>query len=231
MVLLLPDEALEAHRTPAVLWSPESRSWLSGVSFGRDAGAFLHRDEMVNKPEVRAVVLSKLDLPLIGVLWTVGAGVASVAIEAVSWRRAWKSMRSRRTRGRPHRPARMRTGSRPRSKCTTSTRPRAWPGCPRPDRVFVQAGDSDVLEACLRYVAPGGRLVAASTSLAGALTAAERLGALVQVSVAGSERAPRAIGASPATTLFSSLGAHWSGRPELWPLPPSPETRSTSATS
>ena len=62
MVLLLPDEALDAHR-PRRVWSPDSRAWLGGVSFGRDAGAFLHRDAMMNKPEVRAVVFRSSTCP------------------------------------------------------------------------------------------------------------------------------------------------------------------------
>ena len=62
--------------------------------------------------------------------------------------------------------------------------PEGLAGLPRPDRVFLQGGDSAVLEACLGHVAPGGRVVAAATSLAAAVEAAERLGALVQVCVA-----------------------------------------------
>jgi precorrin-6B C5,15-methyltransferase / cobalt-precorrin-6B C5,C15-methyltransferase len=190
LVLLLPSEALEAHRTPAVVWSTASRAWLGGVSFGRDAGAFLHRDAMTNQPEVRAVVLSKLDLPLVGVLWTVGAGAASLAIEAVSLA---PGLDVHAVEEDPRAATQARTNANRLSaavKVHNVHAPEALAGLPRPDRVFVRAGGRDVLEACLGHLAPGGRLVAASTSLEGALTAADRLGAVVQVSVAGSERGP-----------------------------------------
>ncbi len=190
VVLLLPSEALEAHRTPAVVWSTASRAWLGGVSFGRDSGAFLHRDAMANQPEVRAVVLSKLDLPLVGVLWTVGSGAASLAIEAVLLA---PGLDVHAVEEDPRAATQARTNANRQSaavKVHNVHAPEGLAGLPRPDRIFVRASGSDVLEACLEYLAPGGRLVAATTALAGALTAAERLGALVQVNVAGSERGP-----------------------------------------
>jgi precorrin-6Y C5,15-methyltransferase (decarboxylating) len=190
VVLLLPSEALEAHRTPAVVWSTASRAWLGGVSFGRDAAAFLHRDAMANQPEVRAVVLSKLDLPLVGVLWTVGAGAASLAIEAVLLA---PGLDVHAVEEDPRAATQARTNANRQSaavKVHNVHAPEGLAALPRPDRIFVRASGSDVLEACLEYLAPGGRLVAASTALEAALTAAERLGALVQVNVAGSERGP-----------------------------------------
>jgi len=65
--------------------------------------------------------------------------------------------------------------------------PEGLAGLPTPDRVLVRGGGTDVLDACLGRLAGGGRLVRTTTSLAGAIVAAERLGALVQVSVAGGE--------------------------------------------
>jgi precorrin-6B C5,15-methyltransferase / cobalt-precorrin-6B C5,C15-methyltransferase len=191
VVLLVPTEALEAHRPPAA-WSASSRSWLGGgTSFGRDPGAFLHRDAMANQPEVRAVVLSKLDLPMAGVLWVVGAGAGSVAIEAALLAPGMEvhaieedpraATQARANAGRQSAPV----------KVHNLHAPEGLAGLPRPDRVFILARGTNVLEACLLHLAPGGRVVTASTSLEGALAAAGRLGALVQLSVAGSQRAPR----------------------------------------
>ncbi|HXW78504.1 MAG TPA: precorrin-6y C5,15-methyltransferase (decarboxylating) subunit CbiE [Acidimicrobiales bacterium] len=188
VVLLLPDEALDTHRAPTALWSPESRSWLSGTSFGRDAGAFLHKDEMVNKPEVRAVVLSKLDLPLIGVFWEVGAGGASVAIEAALLAPALEVHAIEED---PRAATQARANANKQSaaiRVHNLHAPEGLAGLPRPDRVFLQGGDSAVLDACLRHLVTGGRVVTTAASLAAAVEAAERLGALVQVGVASGER-------------------------------------------
>jgi precorrin-6B C5,15-methyltransferase / cobalt-precorrin-6B C5,C15-methyltransferase len=192
VVLLIPAEALEAHRPLAVAWSASSRSWLGGAAtFGRDPGAFLHRDATANQPEVRAVVLSKLDLPMTGVLWVVGAGTGSVPIEAVLLAPGLEvhaieedpraATQARANAARYSAPV----------KVHNLHAPEGLAGLPRPDRVLVRALGGDVLDACLRYLVAGGRVVTASTSLDGALAAAQRLGALVQVSVAGSQPVPR----------------------------------------
>src|SRR5207249_7523527 len=57
------------------------------LAWGRPETEFAHRAGMVTKAEVRAVALGKLDLPRAGVLWDVGAGSGSVAIERSEERR------------------------------------------------------------------------------------------------------------------------------------------------
>jgi len=187
IVLLLPSQALEAHSPPTVVWSAGSLSWLGGARFGRDPGAFQYRDSMVAKPEVRAVVLSKLDLPLVGVFWDVGAGSASVATEAALLAPA---LEVHAIEGDPRAATQARANASRHSaavKVHNIHAPEGLAGLPTPDRVFVRGGGTEVLDACLRRLAGGGRMVMATTSLAGAIVAAERLGALVQVSVAGGE--------------------------------------------
>ena len=51
------------------------------LEWGRSEERFAARDGLVTKAEVRAVVLGKLALPPAGVVWDVGAGSGSVAIE------------------------------------------------------------------------------------------------------------------------------------------------------
>jgi precorrin-6Y C5,15-methyltransferase (decarboxylating) len=190
VVLLLPAEALEAHRPPALVWSGATRSWLGGAGFGRDASAFLHRDEMANRPEVRAVVLSKLDLPLAGVLWCVGAGAGSLAIEAVLLAPGLE-VHAIEEDPRAATQARANAGRHSAAvKVHNLHAPVGLAGLPKPDRVFIRASGRDVLEACLENLVVGGRVVTTATSLEGALAAAEQLGALVQVTIAGSERGP-----------------------------------------
>ncbi len=189
IVLLLPSEALESHRSPTVVWSPGSRSWLSGFSFGRDAAAFQLRDEMATKPEVRAIVLSKLDLPLVGVLWEVGAGGASVAIEAALLA---PGLDVHAVEEDPRAATQARANATKHAapiKVHNLHAPEGLAGLPKPDRVFLRGGHPEVLDACLNHLVVGGRIVTTAASLAAAVTAAERLGALVQVGVATGERA------------------------------------------
>ncbi|HEX2065091.1 MAG TPA: precorrin-6y C5,15-methyltransferase (decarboxylating) subunit CbiE, partial [Acidimicrobiales bacterium] len=54
------------------------------LSWGAPEDTFAHRDGMITKAEVRAVVLAKLDLPRAGVVWDVGAGSGSVAVECAA---------------------------------------------------------------------------------------------------------------------------------------------------
>ena len=52
------------------------------VGFGLKEEELAHRDGMITKDEVRAVSIHKLRLPVKGLLWDIGAGSGSVAIEA-----------------------------------------------------------------------------------------------------------------------------------------------------
>ena len=56
------------------------------LEWGRSEERFAARDGLVTKGEVRAVALGKLALPRAGVVWDVGAGSGSVAIEIASLR-------------------------------------------------------------------------------------------------------------------------------------------------
>ncbi len=191
VVLLLPREALEPRGSTGSEWSGASRSWLGGAIFGREAGAFLHRDAMASQPEVRAAVLSKLDLPLVGVFWSVGAGAASVAIEAALLA---PGLEVHAVEADPRGATQARANATRQSaavKVHNVHAPEGLAGLPRPDRIFVRDGGADVLEACLGYLHAGGRMAAATSFLDEALVAAELLGALVQVSVAVAERAPQ----------------------------------------
>ena len=51
------------------------------LAWGLPDSAFTHRAGMITKAEVRSVALGKLALPAAGVLWDVGAGSGSVAVE------------------------------------------------------------------------------------------------------------------------------------------------------
>jgi precorrin-6Y C5,15-methyltransferase (decarboxylating) len=61
--------------------------------------------------------------------------------------------------------------------------PEAFRDLPDPDRVFVGGGGIAVLDAALERLRPGGVAVATYATLGPATSAAERLGALVQLQV------------------------------------------------
>lgn len=66
-----------------VLFPPDAQAQLTtpALSLGGDDSCFAHQDNLITHPEIRAVILSKLRLGP-GVLWDLGAGSGSVAIEA-----------------------------------------------------------------------------------------------------------------------------------------------------
>jgi precorrin-6Y C5,15-methyltransferase (decarboxylating) len=155
----------------------------AGVTWGwgRPVDAFQHRAGMITKPEVRAVVLSKLDLHPAATLWDVGAGSGSVAVEAtraVPGVRAWAVEREaadcdRIRANAAHLPVTVVSGE----------APAALDGLPDPDRAFVGGGGLAVLDTVRGRVPAGGVVVATFATLDRAAAAAERLGNLVQVAV------------------------------------------------
>jgi len=161
-----------------------------GLAWGLPDDTFEHRDGMLTRSEVRAVALGKLDLPSAGVLWDVGAGSASVAIECALLRPALEVFALERD------PA---AAEQARTNCARhgvavrvveGTAPEALAGLPAPDRVFVGGGGLGVLEASVARLREGGRAVATYAALGRALAAADLLGDLVQLSAARGVRLP-----------------------------------------
>jgi cobalt-precorrin 5A hydrolase / precorrin-3B C17-methyltransferase len=150
---------------------------------GRPVEAFAHRRGMITKPEVRSVVLGRLDLPERGVLWDVGAGSGSVGIEAAL---AAPGLRVVAVEGDPTAAETIVANAAALGaavEVVTGAAPDALAGLPAPDRVFVGGGGLGVLDACLAAVRPGGRIVASYAAADRALAARARLGSLAQVSV------------------------------------------------
>jgi precorrin-6Y C5,15-methyltransferase (decarboxylating) len=163
-------------------------------SFGRSEDEFLQLRGQITKAEVRAVALAKLRLPPGGLLWDVGAGSGSLAIEAAALMPAGLVMAVERdpaqvevlreNLGR-HRAVGVRV--------IAGAAPAALEGLPGPDRVFLGGGGAEVdglAAACLRALAGRGRLVANVATLESvadlerAVAAAGWESELVQVSVA-----------------------------------------------
>ena len=176
VVVLLDNEAHVAPR-PALAW-------------GLPEHEFRHRDGMITKSEVRAVALGKLHLPLSGVLWDVGAGSGSVAVECARLSPGLRVIAVERS---PDQVDRVRSNAADHGvdiEVVEGDVTAALSGLPDPDRAFVGGGGIDALDAVLERVTPGGRIVATFAALDRAATAAVRLGHLAQVGVSRAQVLP-----------------------------------------
>jgi precorrin-6Y C5,15-methyltransferase (decarboxylating) len=160
------------------------------LQWGRNEQAFEHRAGMVTKSEVRAVALSKLSLPATGVLWDVGAGSGSVAIEA-SLLSPTLSVYAVEQDGAAVQQIDT-NASRLGASITVvhGAAPAALAGLPDPDRAFVGGGGLDVLDAVISRLRPGGQVAATFAAMDRAAAAADRLGQLVQVATGRGARLP-----------------------------------------
>ncbi|WP_119300470.1 precorrin-6y C5,15-methyltransferase (decarboxylating) subunit CbiE [Dongia deserti] len=131
--------------------------------------AFQH-DGQLTKREIRAATLSVLR-PLPGqLLWDVGAGCGSIAIE---WLRAHRSLSAIAIESDEERlgliEKNMAALGTPHLKLVKGTAPQAYDGLPDPDAVFIGGGlaDAGVIEQAWRRLKTGGRLVANAVTAEG----------------------------------------------------------------
>lgn len=160
------------------------------LAWGLPEEEFDHRAGMITKSEVRAVAVAKLELPRTGVMWDVGAGSGSVAVECAALRPGLSVIAVER---RPDDTARTRANAaahRVAVEVVEGEAPRVLAGLPDPDRAFVGGGGLETLDAVLRRLRPGGRVVATYAALDRASAAIDRLGSLVQLGVARGEILP-----------------------------------------
>jgi precorrin-6Y C5,15-methyltransferase (decarboxylating) len=125
-------------------------------------------DGQITKREIRAITLSALAPRRRELMWDVGAGAGSVAIE---WMLADSSLRAIAIESRADRAARIRRNAAafgvPGLEVIEGRAPAALEELPRPDAVFVGGGASDVsvLDAAVQAVRSGGRLVVNAVTL------------------------------------------------------------------
>jgi precorrin-6Y C5,15-methyltransferase (decarboxylating) len=168
----------------AAAWKPERAAELNTVAVDCAAGPdavvlpeapglpdelFLH-DGQLTKREARAATVAAL-MPLAGqLLWDVGAGAGSVAIE---WLRAARHGRAFAVEREPGRCRMIERNAGffgvPHLKLVEGEAPAALSGLPAPDAVFVGGGISvpGLAELCWEKLKPGGRLVANAVTVAG----------------------------------------------------------------
>ncbi|MDA8391566.1 MAG: precorrin-6y C5,15-methyltransferase (decarboxylating) subunit CbiE [Actinomycetota bacterium] len=164
----------------------------ASLRWGLADTGFAHRDGMVTKAEVRAVVLSKLGLPSgpDPVMWDVGAGSGSVGIE---WARLAPSGRVIAIERDPAGAARIAANASAHGVevgVVVGEAPEALGGLPTPAAVFVGGGGLAVLDAVLVAAPPGTPVVAAYASLDHAAQGGNRLGSLTQVAAARGVQLP-----------------------------------------
>jgi precorrin-6Y C5,15-methyltransferase (decarboxylating) len=145
--------------------APGAKVWSRVPGLPDDA--FEH-DGMMTKREVRAATLAALAPLPRQLLWDVGAGCGSVAIE---WMRA-----GGRAIGIENNPDRLALAARnaamlgvPDLKLVDGEAPAALNGLPAPDAVFVGGGigQPGLIDACWSALKPGGRIVANTISVEG----------------------------------------------------------------
>jgi precorrin-6Y C5,15-methyltransferase (decarboxylating) len=160
------------------------------LAWGLPDDAYGHRDGMITKSEVRAVALGKLALPPTGVLWDVGAGSGSVAVECASLSPGLVVFA---IEERSDDIARISENASRFGVGVTAVHghvPEACEGLPDPDRVFVGGGGLAALDVALARLRPRGCIVATFAALDRAAEAADRLGNLVQVGVSRAKTLP-----------------------------------------
>jgi precorrin-6Y C5,15-methyltransferase (decarboxylating) len=151
------------------------------LAWGRRDSAYAHRDGMITKAETRSVVLGKLCLPERGVLWDVGAGSGSVAIECAL---SSPGLTVFAIEAEPEDAERITANASAAGvgvHVITGAAPGTLAALPAPDRAFVGGGGINVLESVLGRLSPGGHVVASYASLDRAVEAAHLLGHLVQI--------------------------------------------------
>ena len=122
--------------------------------------ALFEHDGQITKREIRALTLAALSPRRGELLWDVGAGAGSVAIE---WLLADPSMRAMAIEARGERAARIRRNAAafgvPGLQVIEAEAPAAFEGLAKPDALFVGGGATMVLDAAVRALRTGGRLV------------------------------------------------------------------------
>jgi precorrin-6Y C5,15-methyltransferase (decarboxylating) len=172
-------------RLPPTGWGPGNRPVLA---WGLPDDAFAH--QKITHSEVRSVVLGKLALPATGVLWDVGAGSGSVAIECALARPTLTVLAIERSTDAAAQLTANVASFGAGVHVVVGSAPDAFADLPAPDRVFVGGGGTAVLRAAMDRLTPGGRVVANFAAIDRAVEGAELLGNMVQVGVAVVERLP-----------------------------------------
>ncbi|MCC7252907.1 precorrin-6y C5,15-methyltransferase (decarboxylating) subunit CbiE [Hyphomicrobium sp.] len=157
--------AVDSLNTVAIVL-PSDAATLS-LAAGLDDSLF-ESDGQLTKREIRAVTLSSLAPRAGELLWDVGLGAGSIAIEWLLRHPAMRAIGIEERVDRAERAARNAAAlGTPDLRIVTGRAPEAFSGLPAPDAVFLGGGmgDAGVFEAAWAALKPGGRLVANAVAL------------------------------------------------------------------
>jgi precorrin-6B C5,15-methyltransferase / cobalt-precorrin-6B C5,C15-methyltransferase len=160
-------EKIQPLNTIAIELVAEPDAAIIPLAPGLDDDLFEH-DGQLTKREVRAVTLSSLQ-PLHGqLLWDIGLGAGSVAIEWLLQHPSLRAIGIEANADRAGRAARNAAAlGAPELEIVQGAAPEALAGLATPDAIFIGGGmmDAGVFEAAWSALKPGGRLVANAVSL------------------------------------------------------------------
>jgi precorrin-6B C5,15-methyltransferase / cobalt-precorrin-6B C5,C15-methyltransferase len=158
---------IQSLNTIAIEVVAEPEAAIIPLTPGLDDDLFEH-DGQLTKREIRAVTLCSLQ-PLRGqLLWDIGLGAGSVAIEWLLQHPSLRAVGIEANAERAGRAARNATAlGVPELEIVQGHAPQALAGLVRPDAVFIGGGmmDDGVFDAAWSVLKPGGRLVANAVSL------------------------------------------------------------------
>lgn len=147
--------------------SAEPKARILPRAFGLEDGLFEH-DGQITKREIRALTLSALAPRRGELLWDIGAGSGSIGIE---WMLADPSLKAIAIEADAERAARIRRNALafgvPGLSIVEGEAPAALSALETPDAIFIGGGGSEpgVLDAAIRALKPGGRLIANAVTL------------------------------------------------------------------
>jgi precorrin-6Y C5,15-methyltransferase (decarboxylating) len=167
--------------------------------------ALFEHDGQITKREIRAVTLSSLAPRRGELLWDIGAGAGSVAIE---WLLADTSLQAIAIEQHAERAARIRRNAAafgvPNLEIVEGAAPAALHGLPPPDAIFIGGGVSNpgLIDAAISALKPGGRLVVNAVTLEGeAILAGRHLadgGEMTRIAISRTDRIGSKTGWRPA---------------------------------
>lgn len=153
--------------TIAIEVAAESEAAIIALAPGLDDALFEH-DGQLTKREIRAVTLSSLEPRYRELLWDVGLGAGSIAIDWLLRHPSLSAIGVEARSDRAERAARNAASlGAPELQIVQGRAPEALAGLARPDAVFIGGGmmDDGVFEAVWAALKPRGRLVANAVSL------------------------------------------------------------------
>jgi precorrin-6Y C5,15-methyltransferase (decarboxylating) len=170
------------------------------LRLGTPDECFEHQQGLITKSEVRAVTLAKLRLGPGQVLWDLGAGSGSIAMEASLLIGKGRMVAVEKS---PRRIAQIKANARRfhvrHLSVVQAELPEGLNGLPTPDRIFIGGGGKDltgIIAAAAGYLGPGGLVVINTVLLQnanGAVATLQKLGfatEFVQVQIHRSQPMP-----------------------------------------